>query len=274
MPIIDSQVHAYERNHPGRPWQGTLVGPAEVTGDQMVAAMDAVGVDGAMLVSPFSMYRYDASYALEVCGEAPRPVRPGQAGRPERSRRRRDDRRLGGDRRHGRHPHHDARRRLDRSGRSRLNRVLPAAAQHSLPVNLLVLGPAGAGRAAGGAQPEHAAGDRPSRPAAAVRAAAAGASPGPICRRCWRWRRTRTSRSRSAAPARCRTSRSPTTTSGTRSAASSTPSASTAACGAPTGPAPSSCLTYKEGVEAFRVTDRLVRQRPRHADGRQPDPRL
>src|ERR1700736_1313274 len=66
MPIFDSQVHAYERNHPGRPWLGTLHGPAEVTGDQMVAAMDAVGVDGAVLVSPFSMYRYDASYALEV----------------------------------------------------------------------------------------------------------------------------------------------------------------------------------------------------------------
>jgi L-fuconolactonase len=66
MPIFDSQVHAYERNHPGRPWVGTLHGPAEVTGDQMVAAMDSVGVDGAVLVSPFSMYRYDASYALEV----------------------------------------------------------------------------------------------------------------------------------------------------------------------------------------------------------------
>lgn len=45
---------------------GTLQGPAEVTGDDMVAAMDAVGVDGALLVSPWSMYRYDASYALEV----------------------------------------------------------------------------------------------------------------------------------------------------------------------------------------------------------------
>ena len=66
MPILDAQVHAYERNHPGRPWVGTLHGPAEVTGDQMVAAMDAVGVDGAVLVSPFSMYRYDASYAKEV----------------------------------------------------------------------------------------------------------------------------------------------------------------------------------------------------------------
>jgi predicted TIM-barrel fold metal-dependent hydrolase len=66
MPTLDSQVHAYERNHPGRPWAGVLHGPAEVTGDQMVAAMDAVGVDGAVLVSPFSMYRYDASYAVAV----------------------------------------------------------------------------------------------------------------------------------------------------------------------------------------------------------------
>jgi predicted TIM-barrel fold metal-dependent hydrolase len=71
MPILDAQVHAYERNHPGRPWVGTLHGPAEVTGDQMVAAMDAVGVDGAVLVSPFSMYRYDASYALEVYAAHP-----------------------------------------------------------------------------------------------------------------------------------------------------------------------------------------------------------
>jgi L-fuconolactonase len=71
MPTLDSQVHAYERNHPGRPWVGTLYGPAEVTGDQMVAAMDAVGVGGAVLVSPFSMYRYDASYALEVYGAHP-----------------------------------------------------------------------------------------------------------------------------------------------------------------------------------------------------------
>lgn len=63
---IDVQVHAYERNRPERPWSGTLQGPDEVTGDDMVAAMDAVGVDGALLISPFSMYRYDGSYALEV----------------------------------------------------------------------------------------------------------------------------------------------------------------------------------------------------------------
>ena len=71
MVIIDAQVHAYEHNHPGRPWAGVLTGPAEVTGDDMVAAMDAVGVDGAVLVSPFTMYGYDASYALEVYRQHP-----------------------------------------------------------------------------------------------------------------------------------------------------------------------------------------------------------
>jgi L-fuconolactonase len=86
MLTIDAQVHAYEHNHPGRPWVGTLTGPAEVTGDQMVAAMDAVGVDGAILVSPFSMYRYDASYAKQVYAAHPnkfglvKPVDPTDPG--------------------------------------------------------------------------------------------------------------------------------------------------------------------------------------------------
>ena len=86
MAILDSQVHAYEPNHPGRPWIGTLYGPPEVTGDQMVSAMDAVGVDGAILVSPFSMYRYDAGYALEVLAAYPnrfrlvKPIDPTDAG--------------------------------------------------------------------------------------------------------------------------------------------------------------------------------------------------
>ena len=65
-PTIDCQVHAYERNSTARPWSGFLQGPDEVTGDDMVSAMDRVKVDGALLVSPFSMYRYDPSYALEV----------------------------------------------------------------------------------------------------------------------------------------------------------------------------------------------------------------
>src|SRR5882724_2498174 len=86
MLTIDCQVHAYERNHPGRPWVGTLHGPAEVNGGQMVAAMNAVGVDGAVLVSPFSMYGYDASYALQVYADHPgrlglvKPVDPNDPG--------------------------------------------------------------------------------------------------------------------------------------------------------------------------------------------------
>src|SRR5690348_5791358 len=66
MLTIDAQVHAYERDHPGRPWAAKLHGEPEVTGDEMIKAMDAVGVDSAILVSPFTMYRYDASYALSV----------------------------------------------------------------------------------------------------------------------------------------------------------------------------------------------------------------
>jgi hypothetical protein len=36
---IGSQVHAYERNYPGRPRIDTLYGRPEVAGDQMAAAM-------------------------------------------------------------------------------------------------------------------------------------------------------------------------------------------------------------------------------------------
>ena len=70
-PTIDSQVHAYERNRPERPWNAFLEGPEEVTGDDMVEAMGAVGVDGALLISPFRLYGYDASYALEVHAKHP-----------------------------------------------------------------------------------------------------------------------------------------------------------------------------------------------------------
>ena len=66
MTVIDSQVHTYEANTPARPWHDVPDWPAHVTGDEMVAAMDAVGVDGAIIVSPFTMYRYDASYAMQV----------------------------------------------------------------------------------------------------------------------------------------------------------------------------------------------------------------
>src|SRR6185369_15780966 len=66
MAIIDSQVHVYEANTPKRPWHTVPNWPEHVTGDEMVAAMDSVGVDGAIFISSFSMYQYDASYAVEV----------------------------------------------------------------------------------------------------------------------------------------------------------------------------------------------------------------
>src|SRR5258708_11257582 len=66
MTIIDSQVHAYEVNTSKRPWHSVPNWPDHVTGDEMVAAMHKVGVDGAIFISAFSMYRYDASYAVEV----------------------------------------------------------------------------------------------------------------------------------------------------------------------------------------------------------------
>lgn len=141
MVTVDSQVHAYERNHPGRPWAGFLHGPAQVTGDDMVAAMDAVGVDGALLVSPYAMYRFDGSYAVEVHRKHPgrfgliKPFNPADPGvaeavadwaatdgvvgvrimlnRPEAS---------------------------PESADPGLNRILATAARHSLPVNMLVWG--------------------------------------------------------------------------------------------------------------------------------------
>ena len=75
MPIIDVQVHAYEHNHPGRPWAGQLHGPQSANGEEMVAAMDAVGVDAAVIVSTFNLYRYDPSYALAVFAAYPQRFR-------------------------------------------------------------------------------------------------------------------------------------------------------------------------------------------------------
>ncbi len=137
MPTIDAQVHAYERDHSGRPWVDVLKGPPEVTGDQMVAAMDAVGVDAAILVSPYSLYRFDASYALQVHAHHPerfalvKPVDPSDAAVADtiadwaatpgtvgiRIMLNRDV--------------------SDDPADPGINRVLQAAARHALPVNLL-----------------------------------------------------------------------------------------------------------------------------------------
>src|SRR6202171_4681698 len=66
MTIIDSQVHAYEANTPQRPWHSVPNWPDHATGDETVAAMDRLGMYAAIFFPAFSMYRNDASYALEV----------------------------------------------------------------------------------------------------------------------------------------------------------------------------------------------------------------
>src|SRR5579872_7211204 len=82
MTIIDSQVHAYEANTPKRPWHSVPNWPDHVTGDEMVAAMDKLGIDGAIFISAFGLYQYDASYAVEVQQKHPdrfaivKPVNP------------------------------------------------------------------------------------------------------------------------------------------------------------------------------------------------------
>ncbi|HEY0184884.1 MAG TPA: amidohydrolase family protein [Rhodopila sp.] len=140
MVTIDAQVHAYERDHPGRPWAAVLHGPPEVTGDDMVAAMDAVGVDGALLVSPFTMYGYDASYALEVYAAHPgrfgliKPVDPSD---PKVADTVADWASTNGA--------VGVRIMLNRgvsadAADPGINRVLAAAARHALPVNLLCWG--------------------------------------------------------------------------------------------------------------------------------------
>lgn len=140
MLTVDAQVHAYEHDNPNRPWAGVLHGPPEVTGADMVAAMDAVGVDGAVLVSAFTMYRYDASYAIGVHAAHPgrfaliKPVDPTDPGVAETIA---DWAATDGA---------VAIRIMMRDDVSTdaadpgLNRVLAAAARHALPVNLLCWG--------------------------------------------------------------------------------------------------------------------------------------
>jgi hypothetical protein len=106
MVIIDSQVHACEANTPKRPWHTVPHWPDHVTGDDMVAAMDKVGVHGAIFISAFSLYRYDASYAVAVQQAHPRSIRDRQARQSRRSCGGRCHRRLEGHARRGRHPHH------------------------------------------------------------------------------------------------------------------------------------------------------------------------
>jgi predicted TIM-barrel fold metal-dependent hydrolase len=147
MAIIDSQVHVYEANTPQRPWHSVPNWPEHATGDEMVAAMDTVGVDGAILISAFSMYQYDASYAVDVQRAHParfalvKPVNPDDPAVAE----------VIADWKHTpgtvgirimmtqeaqREPHDPG-----------LDRILRAAVRHDLPVNMLCWGNVDAGMA-------------------------------------------------------------------------------------------------------------------------------
>jgi len=140
MTIIDAQVHAYERDHPARPWANVLHGPAEVTGDDMIAAMDAAGVDAAILVSVFTMYEFDASYAMDVYAAHPdrfrliKPVNPSDLAVEQTISQ------------WAATPGAVAIRIMLNRGISEdpsdpgINRVLAAAARYNLPVNLLCWG--------------------------------------------------------------------------------------------------------------------------------------
>src|SRR5262249_5627009 len=149
-------------------------------------------VDGAIFISPFSMYKYDGSYAVEVQKAHPdkfalvKPVDP-------------DDPKVADviagwketpgtvgiriimTKESNRAPDHPG-----------FDRIIGAAVKHDFPVNVLFWGNV-------------------------------DAIPGPISRRWWISPSARTPLSRSAAPARCPSSPIPFRTSGTRSSASSTP---------------------------------------------------
>src|SRR5947209_11602604 len=145
--IIDSQVHAYEANTPKRPWHSVRNWPPSATGDETVALMDKLGIDGAIFISAFSLYRYDASYAVEVQRKHPgrfaivKPVDPDDPAVAE----------VIADWKHtpgtvgirimmtqeaGRAPNDPG-----------LDRILRAAVQYDFPVNMLCWGNVDAGRA-------------------------------------------------------------------------------------------------------------------------------
>lgn len=84
VPVIDMQAHVFERDSPRRPWARPQL-PAgwpepyqplpEATGQQLLDRMDRLGIDGTIVVSAWSVYLWDAGYALEVAREAPHRLR-------------------------------------------------------------------------------------------------------------------------------------------------------------------------------------------------------
>jgi len=143
--IIDCQVHAYEANTPKRPWHSVPNWPPHVTGDEMVVEMDKVGVDGAIFISAFGLYQYDASYAVDVQKAHPKkfaivkPVNPddpavGEVIAEWRKQPGAVGVRIMLPKEAGRDPTDPG-----------IDRIAKAAAQHGLPVNVLFWGNVDAG---------------------------------------------------------------------------------------------------------------------------------
>ena len=116
---IDAQVHAYERNLPGR-HSGRAGGDdgRPDGGCNGCGRCRRCGAGVAVL---------DVSLRPELrprsAGKAPGPLLPGQTGRSERPCRCRHHRRLEGEEGYGRRPRHHARQRRDRSSHPGINRV-------------------------------------------------------------------------------------------------------------------------------------------------------
>lgn len=67
MPVIDAQVHVWDRDSVGRPWDPAGVLPMHAepfTVEHLITAMDAVGIDAALLVSS-KLYGFDNGYVIE-----------------------------------------------------------------------------------------------------------------------------------------------------------------------------------------------------------------
>jgi len=88
MTIIDSQVHAYEANTPKRPWHSVPNWPDHVTGDEMVVAMDKVGIDGAIFISAFSMCNGPIPVGSRSSSRSTRMIQPWAMSSPTGSRHR------------------------------------------------------------------------------------------------------------------------------------------------------------------------------------------
>ena len=240
MAIIDSQVHAYEANTPKRPWHSVPNWPATSPATRWWRRWTRSASTARSSSPPSRMYRYDASYAVEVQRAHPGRFGHRQAGRPGRPGGGRGHRRVEADARRGRRPHHAAeggraRRRTIRAstGSCARRRAARFPGQHP------VLGQPRRRHRADRPPSRDALHPRPSRHPAAARAArAAAALGGPAQGAGARQAPERGDQGqrRLHAVARALSVR---RTSGTRWPACSMPGVSSAACGAPTGPAPS-----------------------------------